>query len=110
MAGICFEHAGTARAAFGAAAVSGKMPCRDVIPIAGNEDRAASVTVGSLPRRIVNVAGIDVMQPCIRCDPSRFAQRVRWCRRSVGQLPIRMKGREVERHVGPESIALCPFC
>ena len=78
------------------------MPCRDVIPIAGNEDRAASVTVGSLPRRIVNVAGIEVMQPCIRCDPSRFAQRVRWCRRSVGQLPIRMKGREVERHVGPE--------
>ena len=61
MARICFKHAGTARAAFGATTVSGKMPRRDVIPIAANEDRAASVTVGSLARGIVNVAGIDAL-------------------------------------------------
>src|SRR2546430_5201973 len=99
------------RSAFGATTVSGKMPCRDVIPIAANKDRAAMVTVGGLARGVVNIAGIDVMQACIRCDPARFAQRLRRCRWSVGQLPVRMKGREVERHVRPESIhhpdALC---
>jgi hypothetical protein len=86
---ICFEHAGTARAAFGAVAVSRKMPCRDVIPIAANDDRAASATVGSLARGIVNVASIDVTKAGIRCNPSRLAQRLRRCRWSVGQFPVR---------------------
>jgi hypothetical protein len=68
------------------------MPCRDVIPIAANKDRAASVTVGGLARRIVSVAGIDVMQARIRCDPSRFAQRLERCRWMIYQLPVQMKG------------------
>jgi len=110
-AGICFKNTVTARPAFVATPVSGKMPCRDVIPIAANEDRATRMTVGSLARGVVNIAGIDVMEARIRCDPPCFAQRLGRCRRSVGQLPVRMKGREVERHVGPESIhhpgALC---
>jgi hypothetical protein len=80
------------------------MPCRDVIPIATNEEYAARVTVSSLARGIVNIAGIDVMEASIPCDPSRFAQRLGRCRRSIGQFPVWMKGREVERHVGPESI------
>ena len=52
------------------------MPCRDVIPIAANEDRAASVTVGSLARGIVNVAGIDVVQPWIRLLIRRASRSV----------------------------------
>src|SRR6478672_2696469 len=111
VAGLCFKNTVTARPAFVATPVSGKMPCRDVIPIAANEDCATGMTVGSLARGVVNIAGIDVMEARIRCDPSRLAQRLRRCRRSVGQLPVWMKGREVERHVGPESIhhpgALC---
>jgi hypothetical protein len=101
---ICFKDASTKCAAFSAAAVSGKMPCRDVIPIAANEDRATGATVGSLARGIVNIASIDVTEARIRRDPSRFAQRRRRCWRSGGQLPVRVKGREVERHVSPKSI------
>src|SRR4029077_14677549 len=76
-----------------------------------NEECAARVTVSSLARGIVNIAGIDVMEASIPCDPSRFAQRLGRRRRSVVELPVWMKGREVERHVGPETIhhpgALC---
>ena len=57
-AGICFKHTFAARAAFGATTVSGKMPFRDVTPIAPNEDRATRVTVGSLARGVANIAGI----------------------------------------------------
>ena len=62
------------------------------------------MTVGSLPRGIVNIASIDVMEARIRCDPSCFAQCLGRCRRSIGQFPVWMKGREVDRHVGPETI------
>ena len=91
---ISFKHAGTARAAFGATTVSGKMPCRYVIPITANEECATRVTLSSLAHGIVNIAGIDVMEASIPCDPSRFAQRLGRCRRSIGQFPVWMKGRE----------------
>jgi len=85
---ISFKHAGTARAAFGATTVSGKMPCRYVIPITANEECATRVTLSSLAHGIVNIAGIDVMEASIPCDPSRFAQRLGRCRRSIGQFPV----------------------
>src|SRR5215467_9927775 len=80
------------------------MPRRDVIPIAADEDRATRVTVGSLARGIVNLASVDVMEAGIRGLLSRLTQPLRRSRGSVGQLPVRMKGCKVERHVRPESI------
>ena len=71
-AGTCFKHTVAVRSAFGATTVSGKMPCRDVIPIAANKDRVASVTVGGLARRIVSVAGIDVMPARKGCAVGRL--------------------------------------
>jgi hypothetical protein len=55
----CFKQASYSACAFGATTISGKMPCRDVIPIAANEERTASMTEGILARGVVKIVGID---------------------------------------------------
>ena len=60
--------------------------------------------MGRLAGRIVNVAGVNISKACIHSDPPCYAQRLRRCRRPVHQFPIRMEGREVQRHVGAEAI------
>ena len=59
-ADISFKNTLAARPTFLATPVCRKMPCRYVIPIAANEDRSTKVTVGSLTRGVVDIAGIDV--------------------------------------------------
>ena len=54
---------------------------------------------------IVNIAGVDITKTCVHGDPPRHVQRLRRCRRPVHQLPVRMEGREVQRHVGAEPTA-----
>jgi hypothetical protein len=87
------------------------MPSRDVIPIAADQQCAAAVTKSRLPVRIVNVAGIDVAKAGTARDLLRRAQGFRRRRRAVHHFPVRMKRREVQRHVGArmidQPIALC---
>jgi len=78
--------------------------CRNAVPVAADQRVAARMTMGGLTGRIMNIAGIDIAKACIRGDPPRRAQRLRWCRWMIHQLPVRMKGREMQRRVGAEPI------
>src|SRR5215471_14112141 len=93
------KEAMTGSAASDAATVRRQMPPRDVIPITANQQRPAAVTQSRLPIRIVNVAGIDVAKAGTPRDLSRHPQgcRRRW--RTIRHLPVRVKRREVQRHV-----------
>src|SRR5262249_41254476 len=71
--------------------------CRNAVPVAADQRVAARMTMGGLTGRIMNIAGIDIAKACIRGDPPRRAQRLRWCRWMIHQLPVRMKGREMQR-------------
>src|SRR6516162_6954868 len=98
------EHAGARRAAVDAAAVGGEIPRREIVPVAADEGGAAAVAIGALARAIVDVAGVDVTQTRLQRDAPRRLQRRRRRRRRVHHLPVRMKGREVQRHVGAETL------
>src|SRR5215472_14662658 len=94
-----FKGAMTGSAASDAATVRRQMKPRDVIPITANQQRPAAVTQSRLPIRIVNVAGIDVAKAGTPRDLSRHPQRCRRRWRTICHLPVRVKRREVQRHV-----------
>src|SRR5262249_38830116 len=81
-----------------------QIPARDVIPIPANQRRPAAVTQSRLPVRIVNIARIDVAMTDAACDLPRHPQSFRRRRRTVHHLPVRMKRREVQRHVWTKMI------
>src|SRR5215469_13941496 len=101
----------TGSAASYAATVRRQMPARDVIPITANQQRPTVVTQSRLPARIVNITRIDVVKTDIARDLPRHSQGFWWGRRTIHHLPIRMKPREVQRHVWTkmtdQPIALC---
>src|SRR6516162_3322608 len=88
-----------------------QMPARDVIPIAADQRRPAAVTQSRLPIWIVNVAGIDVAKANTARDLPSHPQGFPRGRRTIRHLPVRMKCREVQRHVWTkmtnQPIALC---
>ena len=98
------EHAGAACAAFNAGAASGKIPCREFVPVATDQHRATHVTIGGLSFRIVDVSSVHVTNTRLGRDASRPSERFRGRWRSVHHLPIRMECREMQRHVGAEAI------
>src|SRR5215469_15915731 len=98
------EHAGTARAAFNACAISGKIPRREFVTVATDQHRTTHMAVGGLAPGIVNVSSVHVANARLRRDASRPSERLRGRRRRVQHLPIRVECREVQRHVGAEAI------
>src|SRR5215469_236201 len=106
-----FKDAMTGSAASDTATVRRQMPPRDVIPITADHQCPAAVTQSGLPARIVNITRIDVAKTDFARDLPRHPQSFRWGRRTIHHLPIRMKRREVQRHVWTkmtdQPIALC---
>jgi hypothetical protein len=100
LASYSFKYTMAARTTLGTSAVRRQMPRRDVAPVAADQYRTAGVTMGALAGWIVNIAGVDITKTCVHGDPPRHVQRLRQCRWPVHQFPVRMEGREVQRHVG----------
>src|SRR5439155_12389738 len=98
------EDAGAGRATFATATVDGKIPRGELIPVAADEHGATAVTIGALARAVVNVTGVDVTKPRLERDAPRRLERLRRCPRGVQHLPVRMKGGEVQGHVGAEPL------
>ena len=56
------EQAGTGFATRGAATAKIKAPCRDGVPVAADQSRSTTMTIGALARLIMHVPSIDVAQ------------------------------------------------
>jgi len=52
------EHAGARRTTVDAAAVRGKIPRGEIVPVATDERGAAGVAIRALARAVVDIAGI----------------------------------------------------
>ena len=109
LAGNCFKHTVAACITIGAASVGRQTPCRNVVPVAADQHFAARMTTSGLTGWIMNIASIDIPKARIRGDQPRRAQRLRRCRWMIYQLPVRMKGSEMQRHVGGRADPL-PRC
>ena len=72
--GFGLEYAVTTCAAASAAAVRGKVPGRDVIPVAPDEHCTAAMTMGALAGRIVDIASVDIAKAGFHCDFPCLAQ------------------------------------
>lgn len=101
-AAALFENAGASRAAASATAFVVKRPGGDYIPVATDDAGAAGMAVSTLPRLVVSIARINVAQAGALRDLSRTRERGGRRRRRVTHLPVRMKRREMQRHIGAE--------
>src|SRR5262245_40167270 len=102
--GLVFKYAMATRTTGTAPPVCRQIPCRHVVPIAANQHCTAGITISSLTCGIVNIPRIDVMNARIHGYLACPLQRLRRCRRNVPHFPVRMEGREVQRHIGAEMI------
>jgi hypothetical protein len=105
-AGLGFKYAMAVRTTVNATPVCEQIPCRHVVPITADQHSTAGITVGSLTCGVVNIPCIDVMNACVHGYLACLFQRRRWCRRNVPHFPVRMEGREVQRHVSSTDVSL----
>jgi hypothetical protein len=93
-----------ARAALSTAAIGRQIPRHHIVLVAPDQHGTARVTMGGLANGILDIARVDVPNACIHGDLPRHVQGLRWCWQGILQFPVRMEGREVQRHVGAEAI------
>ena len=78
-------------------AVRRQIPRRHIVLVAGDQHRAARMTMGGLTNGIADIANVHVPNACIYGDPPGHARRPRWCRQSLaihrGQARSRRVGR-----------------
>ena len=74
IARLRFEHTGQPGAAGQAGAGGIEPPFAQAIPVAPDHTLAATRAIGTLPAKIVDVADIDIAQPVLDRDASRFEQ------------------------------------
>src|SRR5215510_4500438 len=103
-AGLGFKYAMAVRATVNAPPVCGQIPSGHVVPIAANQHCTTSITVSSLTYGVVNIPCKDVMKARIHGYLACSLQRLRWCRRNIPHFPIRMEGREMQRHIGTKMV------
>src|SRR6185503_20468372 len=89
------EAAGNARAAVLARAGIIERIAADVVPVAANHRLLARRAIGRTAGLVVDVAGIDIVEPGELCDLARARQRRGRRGRDVGHLPVGMEGGEV---------------
>src|SRR5262245_44808983 len=103
-AGLGFKYAMAVRTTVNAPSVCGQIPSGHVVPIAANQHCTTSITVSSLTYGVVNIPCKDVMKARIHGYLACSLQRLRWCRRNIPHFPIRMEGREMQRHIGTKMV------
>ena len=80
-------------------AARGHLVALDVVPVANDQGGMAVGAEGGAACAVVNIAGVDVVQPGIEGDPAGQAQGRRGCGGYAGHFPVGMEGGEVQRYV-----------
>ena len=101
IAGALLESPGDFVTARSTPAVS-KIPFAEFVPIALDEQLTATGTPRAAAFAIMNVSGINIVQPFRVRDLSRASQRRGWRVRFVEHFEIGMERSEMPRHIGPE--------
>src|SRR5258706_9091916 len=96
------EDAGAGRATFVTAAVCGEIPRSEIVPVAADEDIAAAVAIGALAYAVVDVAGIHVTKASLERDAPRPLERLRRGTEGIQPLPLPVKSRERQPHLGAQ--------
>src|SRR5208337_1665741 len=95
-----FENACALGPAASAATAFIERPGGDLVPVTADNACATGVTIGALPRLIMNIARVNVAQPGALRNFTCKSERGGRCSRHIAHLPVRMKCREMERHIG----------
>src|SRR5438876_771199 len=101
IAALLFENAGDFVTARSATAVF-KIPLTELVPIALDEQLTATGTPRATAIAIVDISSVNVMQTFRARDLSRARKRRRGRMRFIKHLEIRMKCREMPRHIRPQ--------
>ncbi len=72
------------------------------VPVADDQWLVALRAVGAAAAAVVDIAGVNVVQAGIAGDLAGLGEGGRWCCRGVGHFPVRVEGREMQRHVRAE--------
>src|SRR5437899_12222289 len=78
------------------------MPSGQIEPVATDQEGAAAVAPSAAAGSVVDVAGIDMLQPTGAGEVAGTRQCRGWRCRLVTHLPVRVEGGEMHRHVGAE--------
>src|SRR2546429_2641978 len=98
------EHSGNRGAAALAGAGIGQLPFAELVPVALDEAGVTARAPGAASLPVVHVAGVDVVQAVGERDVTGASQRRGRRARLIQHLPVRVKRREVQRHVGAEPV------
>src|SRR6266851_9440391 len=95
----CLEQAGDRGGANAAAAVAGDPPSGDVIPISADDPLTAARAVRALAPLVMDIAGVDEMQPDLARDIASRRQREGRRTGQIQHLVVRVEGGEIQWHV-----------
>ena len=79
-----------------------QVPLTQLVPIAFDEKFTAPWAEGAAAIRVMDVAGINIVQALRESYLPRAVQRLSWSARLVEHFEIGMKSREVPRHIRSE--------
>src|SRR5215472_12977122 len=98
----CLEQARDRGGASAASAIPGKPPSGDVIPISADDPITTARAVRALARLVIDIPGIDEMQPDLARDIASDGQREGRRTGLIQHLVVRMEGGEMQGHVRPQ--------
>ena len=102
--GTRIKMTGNPVSAFRAAASGIQAPAAKLVPVTLYQQISASRTPGAASFTVMDVARVDIVQSLVTGDPPRAGQGRRRRRRGIQHLPVRVKGREMQRHLGSEVV------
>jgi hypothetical protein len=103
-ADLALEASGDGVLTMGAMTIGGKMIAEDLVPVPGDQRRAAAGTVGGIPRSVMDVASVDIMEPRLQGDLPRPGQGGSGGGRHIGHAVVWVKSGEMQRYVGAEVV------
>src|SRR6266404_8353632 len=95
----CLEQAGDRGGANAAATVAGQPPSGDVVPISADDPVTTARAVRALARLIMDIPGVDEMQPDLEGDIASPRQREGRRTGQIQHLVVRVEGGEMQGHV-----------
>ena len=78
-----------------------EIPFAKLVPVALDQSFAATWTPRAAAFAVMDVPGVNVVQPLRTRDLACAGKRCRRCMRFIEHLEVGMKRREMPRHIGP---------
>src|SRR5205823_11806891 len=79
-----------------------EIPFSKLIPVALDQQFAATWTPGAATLAVMDVSGVNVIQTLRTRDLASAGERCRWRVRFIEHLEVGMKRREMPRHLRPQ--------